>query len=366
MTLNGIDIASYQATLNPASMSGTDFIIIKTTQGTGYVNPTWRTQADQTLQSGKLLGLYHYISGGNAAAEAQYFVDAARPYVGRALLALDWESGENGAWGDTGYLENVAREVIRLTGVKPLIYASASVYSAVAPIAQRLDCGLWVAQYPNYERTGYQATPWNEGAYACAIRQYSSSGQLAGFAGNLDLDKFYGDKAAWGKYAAVNGKPAPASQPAPQSKPGPQPDLEQMATETIQGKYGNGNERKARLGRWYEQVMAIVNRRLAQPARPQRESIAQVASEVIAGKWGNDPQRSQKLRAAGYDPAAVQREVNSRMGAGSTPAPHVYTVRPGDTLSAIAGRLGTNWQYLAQVNGLRNPNLIYPGQQLRY
>lgn len=360
MSINGIDIASYQANLNPASMNGTDFIIIKSTQGTGYVNPTWRKQADQTLQAGKLLGLYHYISGGDAAAEAQYFVNAARPYVGRALLALDWESGQNSAWGNTGYLEAVAREVIRLTGVKPLIYASASVYGAVAPIAQRLDCGLWVAQYPNYERTGYLDKPWNEGAYACAIRQYSSSGQLAGFAGNLDLDKFYGDKAAWMKYAASNGKvqPAPVAQPAPA-----QPNLEQMATETIQGKYGNGEQRKSRLGRWYEQVMAIVNRRFTQPAR---KSIAQVASEVLAGKWGNDPQRSQKLRAAGYDPAAVQREVNSRMGATPAPAARVYVVKPGDTLSAIAGRLGTSWQHLAQVNGLSNPNLIYPGQKLRY
>lgn len=360
MALNGIDIASYQATLNPASMNGTDFIIIKTTQGTGYVNPTWRTQADQTLQASKLLGLYHYISGGNAAAEAQYFVGAARPYVGRALLALDWESGENSAWGNTGYLENVAREVIRLTGVKPLIYASASVYGAVAPVAQRLDCGLWIAQYATTAVTyGFEAHPCNEGAYSCAIRQYADNGHITGYGAGLDLDIAYMDRAAWGKYAAVNGKPAPAPQPAPQ----PQPNLEQMATDTIQGKYGNGNERKARLGRWYEQVMAIVNRRLTRPAR---ESIAQVASEVIAGKWGNDPQRSQKLRAAGYDPAAVQREVNNRMGAGSTPAPHVYTVRPGDTLSGIAGRLGTNWQYLAQVNGLRNPNLIYPGQKLRY
>ena len=259
MSINGIDIASYQANLNPASMNGTDFIIIKTTQGTGYVNPTWRRQADQTLQAGKLLGLYHYISGGDAAAEAQYFVNAARPYVGQAVLALDWESGQNSAWGNVAYLEQVAREVIRLTGVKPLIYASASVYGAVAPVAQRLDCGLWVAQYPNYERTGYQDTPWNEGAYTCAIRQYSSSGRIPGYGANLDLDIAYMDRGAWMRYAASNGKtqPAPVAQPTPA-----QPNLEQMATETIQGKYGNGEERKSRLGRWYEQVMAIVNRRV--------------------------------------------------------------------------------------------------------
>lgn len=361
MTLNGIDIASYQASLNPAAIAGTDFIIIKATQGTGYVNPTWRAQADQTLQAGKLLGLYHYISGGDAAAEAQYFVNAVRPYVGRALLALDWEQLQNSAWGNVNYLESVAREVIRLTGVKPLLYASASIHGAVAPVAQRLDCGLWIAQYATTDATyGYENHPWNEGAYSCAIRQYADNGHITGYPAGLDLDIAYMDRGAWMKYAASNGKAqsAPAAQPAPA-----QPDLEQMATETIQGKYGNGNERKTRLGRWYDKVMAIVNRRIGQPAR---KSIAQVASEVIAGKWGNDPQRSRKLRVAGYDPAAVQREVNNRMGANPAPAARVYTVRPGDTLSGIASRLGTSWQHLAQVNGLRNPNLIYPGQKLRY
>ncbi|HEV2763889.1 MAG TPA: LysM peptidoglycan-binding domain-containing protein [Pyrinomonadaceae bacterium] len=42
-----------------------------------------------------------------------------------------------------------------------------------------------------------------------------------------------------------------------------------------------------------------------------------------------------------------------------------YTVRPGDTLSAIAARHGTTWQELARINNLSNPNFIRPGQVLR-
>ncbi len=41
-----------------------------------------------------------------------------------------------------------------------------------------------------------------------------------------------------------------------------------------------------------------------------------------------------------------------------------YIVRPGDTLWAIALRYGTTPWAIAAVNGLRNPNLIYPGQRL--
>lgn len=43
-----------------------------------------------------------------------------------------------------------------------------------------------------------------------------------------------------------------------------------------------------------------------------------------------------------------------------------YTVRSGDTLSGIASRLGTSWTALKAKNGLANANIIYPGQKLYY
>lgn len=42
-----------------------------------------------------------------------------------------------------------------------------------------------------------------------------------------------------------------------------------------------------------------------------------------------------------------------------------YTVQRGDTLSEIASRYGTTVQELADINGITNPNLIYPGQELK-
>lgn len=45
--------------------------------------------------------------------------------------------------------------------------------------------------------------------------------------------------------------------------------------------------------------------------------------------------------------------------------PRVYVVRPLDTLSAIARRLDVPWQDLAEVNGIRPPYTVYPGQPLR-
>lgn len=217
MTLQGIDVSNWQRGIDLTRVP-CDFVIVKATQGAGYVNPDCARAVGQALGAGKCVGVYHYVSGGNATAEADHFADSVRGWLGRVLLAIDWESAQNSAWGNAGYLEAVVARVIGVAGVKPLIYASASVLGTVAPIASKYDCGLWVAQYANNNATGYQDKPWNEGAYDCAIRQYSSAGRLSGWDGNLDLDKFYGDRAAWAKYATA-GKTAAPSKPAAPAVP---------------------------------------------------------------------------------------------------------------------------------------------------
>lgn len=49
----------------------------------------------------------------------------------------------------------------------------------------------------------------------------------------------------------------------------------------------------------------------------------------------------------------------------ATSSSDVYTVKSGDTLSGIAAQYGTSYEYLASLNGLTNPNTIYVGQQLK-
>lgn len=215
MALNGIDISSWQTGINIPRVPA-DFVIVKATEGTWYTSPCFRTQADATLNSGKLLGVYHYITGGNAQAEAQYFVNAAKPYIGRAILALDFESGNNKAYGNTVYLQQCAQTVYKLTGVRPLLYGSQRDYGRLAAVSKATNCGLWIAQYRDYAHIGYQNKPWNEDAYDCAMRQYSSAGSLPNYGGNLDLNKFYGDRTAWNKYAqSDHATPPPAPKPAP-------------------------------------------------------------------------------------------------------------------------------------------------------
>lgn len=51
-------------------------------------------------------------------------------------------------------------------------------------------------------------------------------------------------------------------------------------------------------------------------------------------------------------------------GSGSGSSASYYIVQPGDTLSGIAEKYNTTYQILAQLNGISNPNLIYAGQKI--
>lgn len=93
----------------------------------------------------------------------------------------------------------------------------------------------------------------------------------------------------------------------------------QIAAEVWAGKWGTGSDRVARLkkaGYNPTLIQNLVNRGVGKRGvvdDPKRKTIAQIAGEVIAGKWGNGPDRVRRLTRAGYDAAAVQREVNRRL-----------------------------------------------------
>lgn len=85
--------------------------------------------------------------------------------------------------------------------------------------------------------------------------------------------------------------------------------IDQVAKEVIDGLWGTGQTRKAKLqnaGYNYDEIQARVNAIL----KSKKKSNDQIAKEVIDGKWGNGAVRIAKLKAAGYDPAAIQKIVN--------------------------------------------------------
>lgn len=201
MAIYGIDVSKWQT--NAIADSAESFVICKATEGASYVDPTCDVKYQYAKKKGKLLGVYHFARpdlGNSAQSEAQFFVKNIKGYLGEAVIVLDWEKSVNNVSWAKAWLD----EVFRLTGVRPMIYMSASVvtsynWSTVAPYY-----GLWIAGYPAKYNVKNPAKPAsNEMPYKLGAWKFAAMWQYTSSAGTLDRDIFYGDATAWKKYAAA-------------------------------------------------------------------------------------------------------------------------------------------------------------------
>jgi murein DD-endopeptidase MepM/ murein hydrolase activator NlpD len=123
-----------------------------------------------------------------------------------------------------------------------------------------------------------------------------------------------------------------------------------------------------KIGTYDDGYAAKLAQKAVQAPAPSMKTNEQVAREVLQGKWGNGEKRKKRLTAAGYNYSEVQAKVNELLKApqpkNTAPAEIIYTVKKGDTLSAIAKKYGTTYQKIAADNGIKNPNLIRVGQKL--
>ena len=392
--MNGIDISGYQAADIPSAVPA-DFVIVKATQGMWWSNNNYTLQLANADRTGKATGVYHFANGGNALSEADFFVNAVSARVGRSTLNLDWEQclayGRYGCatvnpnWGNPNWIRQWVNRVHDRTRVWPAVYVQRSAVWQV-PSDVRAHCMLWVAQYANSLPTGYQSSPWNGGASGEGMTQYASTGYLNG-RGPLDLNRFYGDRSAWQKIACgeragcavgtVTTAPSTRTETTTTTT-----DLNVLASAVIRGEYGNGQDRRARLGGNYDRVMAIVNARLGGGSYSGLTTVTTTTTRtyvVHAGDtvWAIAERTGLKPASAWRVPSGnINRiwpgQVVTYNGGGSVatgsnapPATRTVTVRAGDTLSGIAARLGISY---TQLTGYRsgNPNVIYPGEVLRY
>lgn len=217
MALRGIDIASWQAGLEPAQVD-CQFVIVKATGGTDYVNPDYRRAADATLAAGKLLGFYHFAyesNKGDGTSEADHFCDAVGDYIGKATLWLDWEADALAL--PVSWAAEFMNRVKERTGVTPGIYMSKAVCNQ-----QDWSCiswaPLWVAQYGSMDPTGWQDDPWTDdmgyGAWGGpTMFQFTGTGLIDGWDGVLDLDLFYGDANHWDAMCGTSSSTADVQHP---------------------------------------------------------------------------------------------------------------------------------------------------------
>ena len=98
------------------------------------------------------------------------------------------------------------------------------------------------------------------------------------------------------------------------SEPIKEKTTEELAREVIEGKYGNGEDRKNALGDRYAEVQARVNEILA-PAPEPSVDILDLVRKTIRGDFGNGEDRKNAL-GSNYD--EVQRQVNLNFQNGTT------------------------------------------------
>ena len=321
--LRVVDVASHQKGIITGSLD-CDAVICKATEGTGYVNPYCDEHYQSAKASGKLLGVYHYASGGNPEAEAEFFINNVQGYLHEAILVLDWESGDNAAWGDSNWVARFCAHVVALTGINPMIYVQRS---AVGQCIGLGDYGIWLAEYPDYALRGWgdYVEPNYSGDYA--MHQFTSSGNIAGWGDVLDLSLFFGDANAWRAYAGATGQPVPTPQTQVQTYA--QPSVQSGDTTYIVQSGDTLSGIAARYGTTY-QHLAVING-ISNP------DIIHVGDRIV-----------------------IDGVVSTQSS-----DDEYYTVQLGDTLSGIAERYGTSYQYLAYINGISDTNKIYAGDTIR-
>lgn len=325
--MRGVDVSNWQCDIDTYALDA-DFVVAGATWGIGGfnnmclingVNQAANYQLGRAVDSGKSIGVYHYAMGRDANAEADFFVNNVRGYVGNAVLVLDWESQDNPQFGNGAWIETWVRRVHDRTQVWPIVYVQASALGQLTSFV-REHCGVWVAQYASMSVTGYQETPWLYGAYGEAMRQYTSNGYVPGYAGRLDLNYFRGERWQWDAYAHGDG----ANVSAPETNAG--------------------------------------------GSTSQSACVVVASGDTLSGiaeRAGLLPWQSWYGYGSG-NPAAIYPGETVCYGGNVVAQPdaaRTYTVVSGDSLWSV---FGGDWARVASLNGLSKPSLIYPGQILRY
>lgn len=221
----GLDVSSYQGSVDwkKAWNAGIRFGFSKVTQSTNYLNPTWHHNlAGMTsLGSGFVPGAYHFLTAGNGAGQARYFVQA----VGGAskcrqlAIALDVEptTGSSPSIADAKAWVSEFRALV--PGHPVIGYVPGWYHSEIGhPSLTFLDV-IWQSNYVTgsgspsalYAKAG-QARWAGYGGRSVSILQFSSSGRVSGVSGDCDVNAYRGT-AAQLRALTIGGTTPPAPKP---------------------------------------------------------------------------------------------------------------------------------------------------------
>lgn len=303
-----IDISQFNGAVDFGKIENVDGVIIRAgyrgygSAGKMVTDKKFAENIKGAFEWGFKVGVYFVtqaINEAEAIKEAECTLELIAPYNLELGIYWDSENGNNGKGrADRGKLSRETRTAlakafcdrVQQEGYKAGIYASESWFNDDLNVSELKSYSLWIAKYSKMApRLAYDG--W----------QYTSSGIVNGIKGNVDMSVFVDTMA------------------------------EQIAeSDTLQD------------------------------IKQDLKNIDEIAKEVIDGKWGNGAERLGKLTLAGYDAKEVQDRVNEILGVNNT-----YIVKKGDTLSKIAYEHKTTVSKLIALNNIKDANKIYIGQKVR-
>lgn len=289
--MKGIDVSNWQEDLNLSKLD-IDFCICKATEGNYFIDFTCDEFIQACIKKKIPYGFYHFAGNNEPEEEAEFFYNNCLGYFNKGIPVLDYEV-EN--YNNRKWCERFIKKLHELSGIWCMLYISASRCDDYDGSWIPEKCGLWLAGYPHESNywpdydMPYDVYPWK----FAAIWQFTSQLVLQGYIGRLDGDIAYMDKNGWNKYAQSTDNPQKVEKP--------KKTIDDLVKETLLGEYGSGEDRKRMLGSNYEEVQNKINK------------YYEIADEVIDGKWGNGWNRKTALKGAGYPYEIIQKIVNEKL-----------------------------------------------------
>ena len=192
-----IDLSHHNAKVDlkqAKEKSGIIGVIQKATQGSSFVDPTYKTNRKKAVDAGALWGAYHFGTGSDGVAQADHFLSTVNP-APDTLLVLDFEANPQGPNMTLIEARAFVTHVKEVTGRSPGLYSGhyikALLGNALDPVLA--DCWFWLAQYgptavvpPNWKTW----TMWQYTDGALGPEPHTVIG-----IGRCDRDKFNGTEA---------------------------------------------------------------------------------------------------------------------------------------------------------------------------
>lgn len=182
VTARGVDVSSYQETIDWAAVATDDVSFAFIRCGTTNTGPDRMLEANATgaAANGIPFGLYYRTYAPNeeiAKLEATYTVLCAQKYGATLPLVIDVEGSTLAALGTVQLQKNIQAfcDVVRASGYTPMVYTSKSFMNTYIKSA---PCDKWIAQYADVFTYTGGAKYW----------QCSSHGCVNGIPGRVDLD----------------------------------------------------------------------------------------------------------------------------------------------------------------------------------